>query len=216
MTFDEAMGQVLRQRRYDRLMDRAFDLDRIINELIIRFVNWLLGLDIQVPDIPAADTSFFAVIFTAGAILVAAAAGCAIFFAVKRRKKRLKTMEEIFEELKTKNLDSNDLRRLARECAADGRLREAVRYVYIGVLWQIAEANVILLSAAKTNNQLKREVARNAGHLSAPFNEAVNVFNIAWFGHKPLSADAYAAYAKSAEIFDNISKNEKEATPHGQ
>ena len=204
MTFDEAMRQVLLQRKYDRLMDRAFDFGRFVENLIVRVLEWLAenwNIDWHLPEMAGYNTDIFTTIF---AILAAAAMVVVMIWVIRtirRREKRVRTMEEIFEELKNKNLALADLLRESKSYAAKKQHREAVRYAYIAILWCLAEDGVILLNAYKTNNQLRREVAKNAGHLAASFKDAVETFNAVWFGHKGITAEAVAAYTLCAENF---------------
>jgi AraC-like DNA-binding protein len=203
-TFDEAMQQVLQRRKYDRLMDRAFDFERFVYNLINRVVDWLaenFNFNWRLPEMADYNTNVFTVIFAVVTALCILAVIVWVVWTIRRREKRSRTMEEIFEELRNKNITLTDLLRESKTYAAKGQHREAVRYAYIAILWRLAEDDIIMLNAYKTNSQLRREVAKNAEHLSRSFKEAVETFNTVWFGHKGITPDALAAYTLRAENF---------------
>jgi len=199
MSFDEAFEKALESRKYDVLTGRAPNIREIINraiehiyETFIKPLFKRLGnntQDINIPKITPANT--IQTVFIAAAAVLLAAAAVFIFMRLKRRARRKQTMQEIFDELRTGAVTYEELLRNAAKFAEKGLYRDAVRYEYISLLWVLNNYSVIYLTDYKTNSQIKREIQQNAPLIHERFSGVVNMFNIAWFGHKKITPESY-------------------------
>ena len=84
---------------------------------------------------------------------------------------------------------------LARELAANGDFRLAVRAVYLGELAHLAQREFVRLATAKSNREYQRELNRRAQTLPqvrAAFAATVLTFDRIWYGHHTATAETLA------------------------
>ncbi|MDR1531344.1 MAG: DUF4129 domain-containing protein [Clostridiales bacterium] len=197
MFFDEAVAQVLARRKYDALMGRSAD---IIQALRAFAENLLRQLNLSAPPSVRNNmghlTAIFLIVFTALVLAIAVAA-----VVITRKRKRSGTLTEMFEEL-GKYATYTEILAQSDVLAASGRLREAVRFRYIALLWAFGASRVLRVGDAKTNSQLKREVRKAAPELSEVFGQIADIFDFVWFGNKscPLEKYHYCASAVDGMI----------------
>jgi hypothetical protein len=110
----------------------------------------------------------------------------------KRKKKGKKSVlgEEI-EETTT----AADIVTSARALAARGEHREAVRKLFVALLYQLDERGLVRLRAEATNREyvaLVRDVAR----LYPIMGTLADTFDRVWYGHEEIDREAYAVFEK--------------------
>jgi hypothetical protein len=92
--------------------------------------------------------------------------------------------------------------KLARELAAQGELRLALRAFYLASLAHLAARNLISLAKFKSNRDYERELQRR-GHsfpdLLALFGENVSVFDQVWYGLHDLDGEAVNDFAAKVD-----------------
>jgi len=196
--FDESFEKVLSGRKYDILTGRAPNLREIFANILDDIYNtYILPILRRLRfNAPGGETAGLPKntlrnVFITAAVLLAVAA---VFFIVRRLrapKASGKTTREIIEALKTNATTYDKLLSEAAVFAEKGLYRDAVRYEYIALLWVLNTRGVIYLTDYKTNSQIKREIHRNAPPIYESFSDVVGMFNIAWFGHKDITPEAY-------------------------
>ncbi|HXG65197.1 MAG TPA: DUF4129 domain-containing protein [Blastocatellia bacterium] len=131
-------------------------------------------------------------------ILIIALLAIAVIFAaraltgVRRGKKREKKRTVLGEEIAA-NITSADLANEAIAAARAGDFRTAVRRLYISLLYELAERNLLELEAQATNREYLARVSRYAP-LAAPMRYLTDRFDYVWYGMFPSTEEDFAAF----------------------
>lgn len=86
----------------------------------------------------------------------------------------------------------------ATELVAEGRLREAVRALYLGMLSALAARDLLRLARTKTNRDYRLELARRApdrADLQTGCAMVIEVYEQSWFGRREPSEETVRAVA---------------------
>lgn len=106
------------------------------------------------------------------------------------------------EEVAADALPEDDWGRLARELAAKGELRLALRAWYLAGLAHLSRRELIAIARAKSNREYERELqrrARNHPEVLAAFGESRRVFERTWYGWHEVTAEALEKFAQNFE-----------------
>ncbi len=106
----------------------------------------------------------------------------------KREKKRTVLGEEI-----DAGATSNDLADAALAAAKAGDFRGAVRKLYISLLYELSERNLIELEPNATNREYLAKVSRFQP-LVAPMRYLTDRFDYFWYGMFPLTAEDFSVF----------------------
>lgn len=107
-----------------------------------------------------------------------------------RRKKRTRTV--LGEEIAADGT-SGQLAEAGLAAARAGDFRTAVRKLYVSLLYELFERNLIELDESTTNHEYLNRVAR-FGALAGPMAHLTERFDYVWYGMFPSSEDDFAAY----------------------
>ncbi|MCL2351087.1 MAG: hypothetical protein FWC55_01000 [Firmicutes bacterium] len=206
--FDRAMREVLKQRKYDVLTGRSIDVRKVITQFIQRLLERILGrLHITLPGGVSVPSWVGHAVLAAAALAVFAAAALIVRRAVRRRRLAPAVpVGDIFA-----GVELTSLERLLKDCAAfaaAGDFREALRRMYIALLWSLDAAGIISLDKAKTNGQLKREVSMSAPAYARDFDALSDAFGFAWYGKKGVDAGKWGGFSQKAEALMREARNE--------
>jgi hypothetical protein len=134
-------------------------------------------------------------------ILVALAAVVVGTLLIKRmrvpRSKRKKTRTVLGEEIAADGT-SRDLAEAALAAARAGDFRAAVRKLYVSLLYELSERNLIELDDSATNHEYLSKVSR-FGALVGPMRYLTERFDHVWYGMFPSSEEDFAACLASYE-----------------
>ena len=106
----------------------------------------------------------------------------------KRKKTRLVLGEEIAEDGTSRELAEAGL-----AAARAGDFRTAVRKLYVSLLYELGERNLIELEDSATNHEYLRKASRFTA-LAGPMRYLTDRFDYVWYGMFPSSEDDFAAY----------------------
>ena len=106
----------------------------------------------------------------------------------KRKKTRLVLGEEI-----TADGTSRELAEAGFAAARAGDFRTAVRKLYVSLLYELSERNLIELEDSATNHEYLSKASRLSG-LAGPMRYLTDRFDFVWYGMFPSSEDDFAAY----------------------
>jgi Domain of unknown function (DUF4129) len=106
----------------------------------------------------------------------------------KRRKTRLVLGEEIAADCTSRELAEAGL-----AAARAGDFRTAVRKLYVSLLYELGERNLIELEDSATNHEYLRKASRFTA-LAGPMRYLTDRFDYVWYGMFPSSEDDFAAY----------------------
>ncbi|HSB10709.1 MAG TPA: DUF4129 domain-containing protein [Blastocatellia bacterium] len=113
------------------------------------------------------------------------------------RAKRKKTRVILGEEIAADDT-SRELAEAGLEAARAGDFRTAVRKLYVSLLYELAERNLIELEDSATNHEYLRKVSR-FNVLASPMHYMTDRFDYVWYGMFPSSEDEFAAYRSRYE-----------------
>lgn len=106
----------------------------------------------------------------------------------KRKKTRLVLGEEIAADGTSRELAEAGL-----AAARAGDFRTAVRKLYVSLLYELSERNLIELEDNATNHEYLSKASRLTG-LAGPMRYLTDRFDYVWYGMFPSSEDDFAAY----------------------
>jgi hypothetical protein len=107
---------------------------------------------------------------------------------MKRKKTRLVLGEEIAADGTSRELAEAGL-----AAARAGDFRTAVRKLYVSLLYELSERNLIELEDSATNHEYLSKASRLSG-LAGPMRYLTDRFDHVWYGMFPSSEDDFAAY----------------------
>ena len=106
----------------------------------------------------------------------------------KRKKTRLVLGEEIAADG-----TSGELAEAGLAAARAGDFRTAIRKLYVSLLYELVERNLIELEDGATNHEYLRKASRFTA-LAGPMRYLTERFDYVWYGMFPSSEDDFAAY----------------------
>jgi len=128
-------------------------------------------------------------------LVLAASVIVALLFARKLRRpqaKRKKTRLVLGEEIAADGT-SRELAEAGLAAARAGDFRTAVRKLYVSLLYELSERNLIELEDCATNHEYLRKASRLSG-LAGPMRYLTDRFDYVWYGMFPSSEGDFAAY----------------------
>jgi len=190
MTFDQAMYEVLQDRRYTALRRQRPEAVREVTdsiwESIIRFLE-----NLNLPNFFGADMGegarAIALVFAVVGIILVIVAAFVLLRTFKQSRQEYE-LHDIFEELSNKKYTVNELINLS-QTAENQRL--AIRYRYIATLLALDERGIITISPSATNRIILQEIKNAAEHLTPFFVEVAEGFHRSWFGYKDVDFEEF-------------------------
>ena len=88
---------------------------------------------------------------------------------------------------------SRQLAEAGLAAARAGDFRTAVRKLYVSLLYELSERNLIELEDSATNHEYLNKASRLSG-LAGPMRYLTDRFDYVWYGMFPSSEDDFAAY----------------------
>lgn len=113
------------------------------------------------------------------------------------KSKRKKTRTVLGEEIAADGT-SHDLAEAGLAAARAGDFRTAIRRLYVSLLYELFERNLIELDESATNHEYLKKVSRFSG-LVGPMRYLTERFDYVWYGMFPPSESDFAAYLESYE-----------------
>jgi len=101
------------------------------------------------------------------------------------------------EHVVASQLPENEWLKLAREKAAAGELRLALRALFLATLAHLGERKLLSITRSKSNGDYVRELGRRARErkaLSEGFNEQVRTFDRVWYGWHEVNAELMESF----------------------
>ena len=133
------------------------------------------------------------IVVLAAAVIVIAR--MALRLRVPRAKRKKKTRLILGEEVAADGT-SRELADAALAAARAGDFRGAVRKLYVSLLYELNERNLIELDESATNHEYLSKVSRFSG-LVGPMRHLTDCFDYVWYGMFPSSEEDFAAYLAS-------------------
>jgi len=92
---------------------------------------------------------------------------------------------------------AEDYRREAVELAASGAWSEAVRARFRAIVRELEQRGVLDPRPGRTAGEIAREAAVAVPALARPITEAAGVFDLAWYGDSPATAEQYELVSRA-------------------
>ena len=130
-------------------------------------------------------------------ILVIIVVGVFLFFVlrvalkIKPRRRAARKRTVLGEEIEA-NATPGDLFEAAMAAAQAGDFRAAVRKLYISLLYELSERNLIELDESATNHEYLARLSR-FGPLVAPVSAMTDRFDVSWYGMFPTSQEEFSS-----------------------
>jgi Domain of unknown function (DUF4129) len=149
-------------------------------------------------------------------IAVLAAAIIAAVAMIRRRRRtpamrKKKTRTVLGEEIGADST-SSELAEAGLAAARAGDFRTAVRKLYVALLYELAERNLIELDDSATNHEYLKKVSRFAA-LASPMTFLTDRFDYVWYGMFPSTEEDFAAYLSKYEEAITVGKTLGEQSP---
>jgi hypothetical protein len=131
-------------------------------------------------------------------ILMIVVLGVLVYFIVllvmqiRPRRKKARKRTVLGEEIEA-TATPGDLFEAAMAAARAGDFRGAVRKLYISLLYELSERNLIELEANATNHEYLTRLSQY-GALVPPLSEMTDRFDVSWYGLLPTTPEEFAAY----------------------
>jgi hypothetical protein len=131
-------------------------------------------------------------------ILMVIILGALVYFIVrvamqiKPRRKKGRKRTVLGEEIEA-NATPGDLFETAMAAARAGDFRAAVRKLYISLLYELSERNLIEIEESATNHEYLTHLSRY-GALVPPLSEMTDRFDLSWYGLLPTTPEEFATY----------------------
>jgi len=113
------------------------------------------------------------------------------------KSKRKKTRTVLGEEIAADGT-SHDLAEAGLAAARAGDFRTAIRKLYVSLLYELFERNLIELDESATNHEYLKKISRFST-VVAPMRYLTERFDYVWYGMFPSSEADFAAYLESYE-----------------
>lgn len=111
---------------------------------------------------------------------------------IKPRRKKARKRTVLGEEIEA-TATPNDLFEAAMAAARAGDFRGAVRKLYISLLYELSERNLIELEENATNHEYLARLLQY-GALVPPLSAMTDRFDVSWYGLLPTTPEEFAAY----------------------
>jgi len=200
MDFNEAMQEVLKQSKYDRLAGRLFDWRAWLRDRALELLRRILeSLNIDFSSLFQPGASGWArnwlnVLRALGIVLAAFLAVRLALYIRKRARQRRNKAGGVFEGIDRDSATAGGLLEAGWQLAADGYPRDAVRYCLAAVLLALDKKRICRLHDSKTNGQILRELRGKSPAMVPALAALVNAFNAVWFGHRDITQVQFDKY----------------------
>lgn len=126
-------------------------------------------------------------------IIVLATMGVAVFMYLRKNGYVFKRSKEVFDEEQLHeddtDYDFNGYEKQIQQAVAEGKLRLAVRLMYLQTLWLLADKGIIAYSKEKTNAAYLRSMSQTQWH--KPFARLTVDYEYIWYGEVPVNNEQF-------------------------
>lgn len=200
--FDKRVEEILDKLEYRHLREYESKIEEFILNIFSRLEDWLESANIQQGEITNAASSISNVIIIIGTIVVLSIIILMFIYTKKivgRNMKARNILGEIIDDKTTKE----ELGERARRYKKSGEYREALRYSFISLLFQMNEVNLLYLDEGQTNEEIACKLRENNFVNIELFESAVKLFNGVWYGHKKIGNETYEKWEKMMAVLEN-------------
>jgi hypothetical protein len=175
-----ALDVVLRDSRFHPARPPWAFITDALNALYQRFVTWLGNATVD----NTTSSGVFAVVlvFLIGLFAFLVARGAAARLVADHAVDRPEALPAT----------SAGASQLAEAAAAAGEYRNALRYLFRATLLALQERELVELRPGLTNREYLRALRLGAGASHAALAGLIDLFDVTWYGHRPVTASDYS------------------------
>jgi hypothetical protein len=194
----DRLERILAQPQYNEKKDNSFaNLVARVREGIYRFVLRILAKMYRLLFGERGEAGWVFRAFVIGVVVIFVAVA-ALMIARRRpvRKKPAPRKRIVLDEEIGPDVSSKDLLGQALEAYKKGDFRLGIRRLYIALLYELGERDIITLDRHATNNEYLKKAAA-VGPLQAPMRYLTERFDYFWYGRFPADSKDFSAYKAS-------------------
>ena len=135
-----------------------------------------------------------------------------VIFNLKKRMKGNIDIHSILGEEIDENTTYHTLKDKMNQYEKQGELRQAVRIMFIAIIFRMHEEGLLTLEECKTNKEIYENLKKSNVDFIDEFRDLSNVFNEVWYGYK-INKDKYLKWRVLGEKIENeveVYEKEKE------
>lgn len=201
--FDKTIEGILNSSKYKQFNQNYIDVMGKLRERIISWLEkWLESLNFSGDEISRVVPSASNGIIIIGTIIIILII-ILIFLSIKKMIKKDNRVKRILGEVIDEKTTTVGLYEKARTFKDRGQYREALRYSFIALLFQMNEYNLLSLDETQTNSEIVFALRKNNFKNIDLLEEAAHLFNKVWYGHKVINEEVYKSWEKTIEILNN-------------
>lgn len=200
-SFDKTIEEILNKLQYQHLRQYTDIMEGITEQINSWIKNWL-RVDFQHEEITSTASSISNGVVVIGSILIVLIV-IFIILNIKKMVKKDKKVKRILGEIIDEKTTEEELKERARSYKKLGEYREALRYSFIALLFQMHGKNLLHLDETQTNSEIVSMLRRDNFMNIELFEKAVGLFNETWYGHRIVNNDTYKAWEDIIRVLEN-------------
>jgi len=201
-TFNKAMDKVINSYEHRGLRFNPMKwIENVLNKIIEKIIKFILNRDIPgLKNTESAKGLSVALISIAGILIVLLA--ILVIYKIKKRVKGNFDIHSILGEEIDENTTYNTLKDKMEDYEKQGELRQAVRIMFIAIIFRMHEEGLLTLEECKTNKEIYENLKKSNVDFIDEFRELSNVFNEVWYGYK-INKDKFTRCRELGEKIEN-------------
>ncbi|WBW95977.1 hypothetical protein [Oceanirhabdus sp. W0125-5] len=128
--------------------------------------------------------------------------GILVIYKMRKRKKGDIDIQSILGEEIDENTTYNTLKGKVKEYETQGEFRQAVRIMFIALIFKMHEEDMLTLEECKTSKEIYESLKKSNVKFIDEFKELSNMFNEVWYGYK-INEERYSKWRVLGEKIEN-------------
>jgi len=187
---NEAMDKVINSYEHRGLRFNPMNLIKnILQSIIEKIMNFILKrgmLGIKSTE----SAKGLSVALISIAVIIVICLMCIVIYKMKKRRKENIDIHSILGEEIDENTTYATLKDKMNGYEKQGEYRQAVRIMFIAIIFRMHEEGMLTLEECKTNKEIYENLKRSNVDFIDEFRQLSNVFNEVWYGYK-INKDKY-------------------------
>ncbi|WP_432403054.1 hypothetical protein [Wukongibacter sp. M2B1] len=200
--FDETIEKILQKIEYRHLRDYADLMERLEKRIISWIEELLRSVNFDESEIVRTAPSISNGVIIIGCVLIALMTVLIMLYIkrmIKKEKKIIRILGEVIDNKTTKE----SLKERAKRLKGLGKYREALRYSFIALLFQMNNANLLYLDETQTNSEITSNLRKSNFKCIELFENVTDLFNKVWYGHKKIDEEIYESWENMVTVLEN-------------
>lgn len=199
--FDETIEVILNRLEYRHLGEYLDMMEKFKERIVSWIESWLKSISFRQEEIREAIPSISNAVIVVGTTMVVIIIILLILY-VKKIVKKDKKIRTILGEVIDDDTTKEGLKEKASRLKGLGEYREALRYSFISLLFQMNEKNLLYLDDTKTNSELVNILKKSDFININLFEKATGLFNEVWYGHRIINKEMYESWENMIQVLE--------------